>query len=309
MNWSKPRMKNLYQTVLLLVLAVSASAHAEFFVHEVDRLHYEVTGHGSPIILVSGGGGMDARQWDFVAPGLAQSHRVITYEPRGVGKSDNPTVKYSDTADLNGLLDHLGLDSVILIGVSSAGGFALEFAIQYPDRVSRVVAAAPFVPGFEFSEVMMTRLNDFNRAAQQGRDVFLDKMFADPHFIPAPLDRTVRNLARKIMTDQFDKGDEFDETLTIPLQPPLIEQLAAIRVPVLMLAGELDHPEVLRRNKFLTAEIRSAEESMIPDAGHNGQLENPDAFRNAMKSFLLAAVWHPADQLVLARDDTVFTGQ
>lgn len=289
MIWSNLRMNRLNQTVLLLVLAVSAGAHAEYFVNEVDRRHYEITGHGHAIILVGGGGGMDARQWEFVAPGLAESHQVIKFEPRGVGRSDNPTVKYSDTADLNMLLDHLQLDRVTLIGVSSAGGFALEFAIQYPDRVARVVAAAPFVPGFEFLESMMTRLDDFNQAAQQGRDLFLDKMFADPHFIPAPLDRTIRNLAREIMADQFDKGDEFDATLALPLQPPLIEQLAAIRAPVLLLAGELDHSEVLRRNKFLVAEIRSAEEKIIPNAGHNGQLENPGVFQSAMKSFLPGA--------------------
>ena len=196
------------------------------------------------------------------------------------------SVKYSDAADLSRLLDHLGLDRVGLIGLSSAGGFVLEFAIQYPDRITGLVAAAPFVPGFEFSDAMMSRLELFNQAAEQGGEPFLDRMFEDSHSIPAPLDRSVRTTARAIMAYNFDKGAGFDPSLPLRLQPPLIEQLREISAPVLLLAGELDHPEVLRRNKFLAAHIESAEEKIIVQAGHNGPLENPAAFLDAMNSFL-----------------------
>jgi len=209
-------------------------------------------------------------------------------DPRGIGKSDNPTVKYSDAADLNSLLDHLGLDRVALIGLSAAGSIVLEYAIQYPDRVTGLVAAAPFIPGFEFSDEMLARLDRFNQAAELGREPFLDRMFADPHFIPAPLDRSVRTSARENMANNFDKGAGFDPSLPVPLTPPLIEQLSEIRSPVLLLAGELDHAEVLRRNKYLLEKIALAEEKIIPAAGHNGQLENPNAFLGAMTAFLHA---------------------
>jgi pimeloyl-ACP methyl ester carboxylesterase len=251
-----------------------------------DKLYYDVSGDGFPLVLVSGGSGMDLRQWDFIAPALAESYRVIRYDPRGIGKSDNPTARYSDTADLNSLLDHLELDRVGLIGLSSAGGFVLEFAIQYPQRITGLVVAAPFVPGFEFSDAMMVRLELFNQAAAQGREPFLDQMFTDAHFIPAPLDRSVRVAARENMGYNFDKGAGFDPGLPISLSPPLLEQLAEINAPVLLLAGELDHPEVLRRNDYLLENIPSAEEKIIPHAGHNGPLENPHAFLDAMNSFL-----------------------
>jgi pimeloyl-ACP methyl ester carboxylesterase len=219
---------------------------------------------------------MDLRQWDRIAPDLAKSYRVIRYDPRGIGKSDNPTVKYSDAADFNSLLDHLELDRVGLIGLSSAGGLVLEFAIRYPQRTAGVVAAAPFVPGFEFSDEMLVRLNIFSQAAERGRETFLDRMFEDAHFVAA----------RENMGYNFDKGAGFDPSLPMPLSSPLIEQLAEISVPVLLLAGELDHPEVLRRNKYLLENISSAEEKIIPHAGHNSPLENPPAFLDAMNSFL-----------------------
>jgi pimeloyl-ACP methyl ester carboxylesterase len=267
---------------------MSEAPRSDYLVLGDDRLYYEMSGQGFPLILVSGGSGMDLRQWDLITPALTQSYRVIRYDPRGVGKSDSPSVKYSDADDLNSLLDHLGIDQVCLIGLSSAGGFALEFAIQYPERLAGLVAAAPFIPGFEFSDTMLARLDRFNEAAMQGRESFLDRMFEDSHFIPAPLDRSVRAYAREIMGYNFDKRAGSDPNLQIPLLPPLIEQLAIIGSPVLLIAGELDHPEVLRRNKYLLARIRSAEEKIIYQAGHNGPLENPDAFMDAMSPFLQA---------------------
>jgi pimeloyl-ACP methyl ester carboxylesterase len=251
-----------------------------------DKIYYDVAGSGFPLILVSGGSGMDLRQWDRISPSLAKTYQVIRYDPRGVGMSDNPTTRYSDAADLIELLDHLGLDRVGLIGLSSAGGFVLEFAIQHPERISGLVAAAPFVPGFEFSASMMERLMQFNQAAEKGRETFLDAMFDDDHFIPSPLDPAIRDLARENMGYNFDKGADFDPALPIQMTPPLIEQLQNINSPVLLLAGELDHPEVLRRNKYLLTQIRSADEKIIEQAGHNGPLENPDAFLEAMNSFL-----------------------
>jgi len=259
---------------------------AKFVASGNDKIYYEISGQGFPLVLVSGGSGMDLRQWDLIEPVLAESYRVIRYDPRGIGKSDNPTVKYSDAADLDSLLDHLELDRVGLIGLSAAGTVVLEFAIQYPQRITGLVAAAPFIPGFEFSDEMMTRLNSFNQAAEQGREPFLDRMFADSHFIPAPLNRSVRTSARENMAYNFAKGAEFDASLPVPLTPPLIQQLSEISSPVLLLAGELDHPEVLRRNKYLLESIRFADEKIIPQAGHNGPLENPAAFLNATNSFL-----------------------
>ena len=126
----------------------------------------------------------------------------------------------------------------------------------------------------------------FNQAAEKGRETFLDKMFDDDHFIPSPLDPAIRDLARENMGYNFDKGADFDPALPIQMTPPLIEQLQNINSPVLLLAGELDHPEVLRRNKYLLTQIRSANEKIVEQAGHNGPQENPDAFLAAMTTFL-----------------------
>jgi pimeloyl-ACP methyl ester carboxylesterase len=280
--------------VILIALSLALVACAEpqystkpdFLVLGGDKLYFEVSGDGYPLILVSGSSGMDLRQWTAIAPALSRHYQVIAFDPRGIGRSDNPSVKYSDTTDIEALLDHLELDRAALIGLSSAGGAVLEFASEHPERVSGLIAAAPFIPGFKFSPAMMERLDKFNNAAQRGRESFLDAMFDDPHFIPAPIDGSIRVNARSNMGDNFDKGAGFDPSFPLPISPPLIERLSAVSSPILLIVGELDHPEVIRRNAFIAEKIPQAQQRAIAQAGHNTPLENPEEFLRATMSFL-----------------------
>lgn len=207
---------------LLLLIAISACAppvpdgapESGLFAVGADDLYYESLGAGYPVVLVGGGSGMDLRQWDAVFPSLAESFQVIRYDPRGVGRSDNPTEAYSDADDLAALVEHLGFKSVVAVGESSAGGIALQFAASHPDRATAVVAAAPVLEGSD------------------------------------------------------------------------VRRLGELRLPVLLLAGELDDPEVLRRNEVLKREIAGSVERRIPRAGPNAPLEHPEAFIDAVVPFL-----------------------
>lgn len=276
----------LHVTQLATPAAAVTTFDSDYLTIDADRIYYESAGSGFPLILVSGGSGMDHRQWRAVASQLARDFSVISYDPRGIGRSDNPTVAYSDREDLTRLLDHLGLARVGLVGLSSAGGAALEYAAANPQRISGVVASAPFIPGFVFSQPMRARLNAFNRAAQQGREHFLDALFADPHFFPSPLQPPIRTTARKVMGENFDKGAGFNSSLQLPLDPPLIDRLESIAVPILLLVGKLDHPEIHRRNQFLADAIKTSTSRVIPGAGHNPPMENANGFLAAAREFL-----------------------
>lgn len=270
----------------LVLAAANNPVDRAYLAIDGDQLYYEVSGTGSPLVLVSGGSGMDLRQWAIIAPSLAENFQVIAWDPRGIGKSDNPTTRYSDYDDLEELLNHLGIERAGVIGLSSAGGLVLEFAVLKPNRVRGVVASAPFVPGYRFSQSMQARVDRFGQAAQQGREAFLSSMLDDEYFIPAPLDPSIRKNARQIMGENFDKRAGFDPLLTIAVEPPLIEQLSRITLPVLLVAGELDHPDVLLRNDFLADKIPSSDTLLVDQAGHNIPLENPDGFLDAIGPFL-----------------------
>ena len=181
-----------------------------FFNQGPDRIYYERYGDGFPLVFISGGSGMDLRQWKDIAPALAEDFEVVLVDPRGIGRSDNPTARYSDGRDLEALLAHLNIDRAILIGLSSAGGFVLEYASEYPARLAAIVAIAPFIPGFEFNAEMMKRIDAFATAAQQGREPFLDAMLGDAYFFPSPLNASVRTFARDVMGEIYDKQADFD---------------------------------------------------------------------------------------------------
>jgi non-heme chloroperoxidase len=115
------------------------------------EIHYEDHGSGRPIVLVHGyplsGTSWERQEREL----LAHGYRVITYDRRGFGRSSQPTVGYDyDTfaADLNALLDHLGLGEVVLGGFSMGTGEVTRYLGKYGS--ARVSKAALFgvVPPF-----------------------------------------------------------------------------------------------------------------------------------------------------------------
>jgi non-heme chloroperoxidase len=105
------------------------------------QIHYEDHGSGKPIVLIHGyplnGNSWERQEREL----LANGYRVITYDRRGFGRSDQPTVGYDyDTfaADLNTLLTHLGLEDIVLGGFSMGTGEVTRYLGKYgSDRVSR----------------------------------------------------------------------------------------------------------------------------------------------------------------------------
>ena len=90
---------------------------------------------------------MDAREWDEIAPELAQDWRVIRYDVRGHGRSAGATKPIAPHDDLRDLLDELHVSRASLVGLSMGSGIVLDAALAYPDRVDRVVMVSPTVSG------------------------------------------------------------------------------------------------------------------------------------------------------------------
>jgi pimeloyl-ACP methyl ester carboxylesterase len=114
----------------------------EFIIAGDITLHYIQWGEqGPPIVCVHG---LTANAFCFqsFADDLASDHRVIAYDLRGRGDSDKLEDGYSipiHTDDLSELIDELGLERPIIIGHSLGALIALNFAAQYPDKLSKLV--------------------------------------------------------------------------------------------------------------------------------------------------------------------------
>lgn len=107
------------------------------------NLYYQVEGQGEPLVLIQGfGGGHEG--WFFQTRAFKKHYRVITFDNRGIGKTDKSPTPYTIRTmadDTIGLMDHLGIDSAHVLGMSLGGMVAQEVAIDYRDRVKKLVLA------------------------------------------------------------------------------------------------------------------------------------------------------------------------
>jgi non-heme chloroperoxidase len=115
------------------------------------ELHYEDHGEGDPIVLIHGYP-LNGRSWERQERVLlAAGYRAINYDRRGFGLSSQPTTGYDyDTfaADLNALLDHLGLDDVVLAGFSMGTGEVTRYLGHYGSQRVRKAAMFGVIPPF-----------------------------------------------------------------------------------------------------------------------------------------------------------------
>ena len=128
----------------------------------IGPLYYEVEGEGPPVLLVGGGPGVDHSHYHPWFSRLAQGRRVIYYDHPGTGRSvpaeDVFTVE-AYSAAIDALREHLGIDSLALIGLSFGGIPAVEFARQHPDRVAALVLSNAHVDARGWQEGNIDHVN------------------------------------------------------------------------------------------------------------------------------------------------------
>lgn len=113
------------------------------------QIYYELAGEGSPLVITAGQGtGPQARQ--ALIDGLARRHTVLTYDPRGTGRSDAARQGQSIEElanDVLALMDAVGFPKAHVMGLSTGTGKATVLAARHPERVDRLILAAPWTHG------------------------------------------------------------------------------------------------------------------------------------------------------------------
>ncbi len=110
-------------------------------------LYYEIHGTGKPLVMLHGGFGT-FETFAALSPALAAKHQVIGVDLYGHGRTaltDRPLRFEHMADDIAGLIEHLGLEKVDLLGYSLGGAVALQTAIRHPERVNKLVLiSTPF---------------------------------------------------------------------------------------------------------------------------------------------------------------------
>ena len=110
----------------------------------MTSLYWESTGQGAPVLLIMGLG-LSGGAWWRTVPVLARRFRVITFDNRGVGRSESLTYSYTTEAmadDAVAVLDRAGVDRAHVYGISLGGMVAQQLALRHPSRVKSLVLGA-----------------------------------------------------------------------------------------------------------------------------------------------------------------------
>ena len=123
-------------------------------VNEVN-IDYAVHGRGEPLVLIMAFAA-PRRAWFFQTRAFRKYYKVITFDNRGVGKTDKPSEPYTVRTmadDTIGLMDYLNIDRAHILGISLGSLIAQEVAINYPERVRKLILVAAIAVGEGMREV------------------------------------------------------------------------------------------------------------------------------------------------------------
>ena len=113
------------------------------------RIHYERAGAGFPVVFLHAGVA-DSRMWEPQVSAFAKHFDVVRPDKRGFGSSELPPMSWSPVEDLLALINGLGLKPAHLVGSSMGGALAIDFALDHPDRISKLVLVGSALGGFTF---------------------------------------------------------------------------------------------------------------------------------------------------------------
>ena len=248
-------------------------------------LHYRLAGPAvAPAIALVNSLGTDARIWDGVIARLATRYRVLSYDKRGHGLSDAPPGDYrlaDHIDDLAHLLDHVGIDSLALAGVSVGGLIAQGFALRLPERLSGLVLCntAPRVGDAAGWSERMAVVRSGGLAAIA--DATMERWFS-PGFRQDRPDELAgwRNLFLR-----SDAGGYVSTCATLR-DADLTATVGAIDVPTLVVAGDEDRATPVELVRGCALAIPGARLEIFPGAGHLPPIEQPARLAALIESFL-----------------------
>jgi pimeloyl-ACP methyl ester carboxylesterase/UDP:flavonoid glycosyltransferase YjiC (YdhE family) len=126
--------------------------HCGYAVNDGVRLYYEVHGTGSTTVLLFPTWSIvDSRCWKMQVPYLSRRYRVVTYDPRGNGRSDRPNDAQAYTealavADALTVLDATDTDAAVLVAYCASTSRGLLLARDHPERALGLAMLAPNIP-------------------------------------------------------------------------------------------------------------------------------------------------------------------
>lgn len=250
----------------------------------VLQLAYTDIGQGAPLLLLHAFP-LTRAMWQPQITALQATHRLIVPDLRGFGATAAPPGAYmmaQFAADLIALLDQLELPQVALGGLSMGGYIAFELLRQAPERIAALILADTR-PGTDTTEGQARREANAQIAETQGAAAIAELMI--PNLVAPSATAELRTTLRGLILGNSPTGIA-GALRGMAQRPDSTPDLAAIRVPTLIVVGEHDTLTPPSEAAAMHAAIAASTLVTIPAAGHLPNLEQPAAFTNALQQFL-----------------------
>lgn len=256
------------------------------------EMFYVEAGAGDPVVLIMGFGG-DHTAWAFQLRPFAERYRVIAFDNRGAGQTDQPDTPCTIALmadDTVGLLDRLGVERAHIVGVSMGGMIAQELALRAPRRVRSLQLHATLARQDAYMRALLdvwrvqrAKLSLEERMRSMALWLFAPVTYAErPELVEAVLQTAIANPHPQSLAGFLRQAEAVEEHDTL-------DRLAAIRCPTLVTVAEEDTLVPPRFARELAKRIPGAELRLVPGAGHGYMWERPDAFNAICLDFLARA--------------------
>jgi 3-oxoadipate enol-lactonase len=253
-----------------------------------SRIYYDDVGRGDVVLLLHGLG-LDLRMWDAQVPVLTERHRVVRLDLHGFGKSSRVTGPYSHSEIIGELLGYLEIERAHVVGLSYGGQLAAEFVQTYRQRARSLVlvdtdiSGLPFKSlGQSFAEIFGVGKTDVEAAKQLWLHHEIFAAARGQPLVLARLEQMISDYSGWIFANAGAR-------LERKPKPPSAEVLQDLRLPALVVVGELDLPDFQDMADEVVKRLPGARKVVLEGAGHLCNMEAPASFNRVLLEFLSTA--------------------
>lgn len=248
------------------------------------RLYYEMVGQGPAVILVHGGL-VDSRMWDDQMNDLSKQFQVVRYDLRGFGKSADASESFSHIEDLRALLEFLKIERATIVGLSLGGIVAVDFTLEYPERVDRLVLVGSGLRG-DTQPPAKDQISAWEAALRGDAETFVKITMQSGLYNGVRPGTVIYTRLRQMLFDNFKAVSTFRPGFLKYPEPPTIERLGSIKAPTLVVIGSRDAQTLKNIALMLATKISHARMFVIKGASHHPPVEKPRQFNKSVLRFL-----------------------
>ncbi|MBW3649941.1 MAG: alpha/beta hydrolase [Actinobacteria bacterium] len=261
-------------------------------------LHYELVGSGPTCLVLHGWPGTDHT---YLRPGLdrlGEELRLVYCDHRGHGRSDRSATELLSLEqladDADALADHLGAERVLVMGHAHGASVALELALRHPGRVAGLILVAATPGDLGMGESLIDNMDTMPTPPE------VEVLQRVPPATDDELEATMGGLAHFFFHGDDDADPEtvfalstFNASAAAQLMAAsnwwsAVDRLGELQAPVLLLVGRHDVFYPPAQSERIQKRAASADMTVLEQSGHLPWVEEPDAFAESIRAWLLS---------------------